>query len=258
MSSVIQSHAPDLISIMEATTNRTLQTTRIRSELDQTLKNCVTSLQSGSDISQFRNDHIRRNHAGQLTGNCEAAELVLMLDPSTDIERQSSTTKQSMRDFSELRTLSRQASNEDHETQTRTTRFSKGTACWISHTASVNKVAVGSIWVRSTTIHLDDEEDASICKSQTVTSTAFYPASWVQRLGITNGVEILLASGSKSWLYTGRLSLTCAIPEHSSIFELCRTGQTQAVQILLSKKLGSVLDTSPTGWKPLHVLLTST
>lgn len=230
-----------------------LQCTKIRTELNQTLKSCVTSLQAGSNAHRFNAGRLHNDCTEKLSRNPLDAEVVVTLSSSRQIADRRSPTKYSNRDFSELSTLSRQPSNEDHETQTRTSRYSKGLPCRISHTASVSKIAVGSVWVRSTTIHLDDEQGESTCKSRTVTSTAFYPAAWMQRLGITNGIEALLASGSKSWLYTGRVSLTCAIPEHSSIFELCRTGQTRAVQTLLSKKLGSVMDTSPTGWKPLHV-----
>ncbi|KAF3034602.1 hypothetical protein E8E12_004361 [Didymella heteroderae] len=40
--------------------------------------------------------------------------------------------------------------------------------------------------------------------------------------------------------------------EDSLIFDLCRTGQTRAVEALLEKGMASVVDTSPKGWKPLH------
>lgn len=90
-------------------------------------------------------------------------------------------------------------------------------------------------------------------RSQCITSFVFYPTKWVQQLGIRNGIEAVMASAGQSWLFNCRLTVTRAVPEDSLIFELCRTGQTRAVEILLNKRMGSVVDTSPKGWKPLHV-----
>jgi len=44
-----------------------------------------------------------------------------------------------------------------------------------------------------------------------------------------------------------------AVPENSLIFELCRQGNVQAVQLMLARGDASVKDTSPKGWTPLHV-----
>jgi hypothetical protein len=62
-----------------------------------------------------------------------------------------------------------------------------------------------------------------------------------------------VSSAGQSWLFNCRITVTCALPGDSLIFELCRTGQTRAVQTLFDKGLASVVDTSPKGWKPLHV-----
>jgi hypothetical protein len=127
------------------------------------------------------------------------------------------------------------------------------------HTSSF-RTAFGCLWIRTTEIHdgggtdkNDNTDEDTAQKPQTVTSIVFYPTYWVQLLGIKNGLEALMAAGSRSWLLNCRITVTCAVPEDSLIFELCRTGQTKAVQALLSRGVGSVVDTSPRGWKPLHV-----
>jgi hypothetical protein len=82
---------------------------------------------------------------------------------------------------------------------------------------------------------------------------AFYPTRWIQRVGFQHGLEVVMASAARRWALDCKLTATRAVPEDSLIFELCRTGQTRAVKTLLNKRLASVVDTSPKGWKPLHV-----
>ena len=72
-------------------------------------------------------------------------------------------------------------------------------------------------------------------------------------MGIQGGIEVVTASAGRSWLYNINMTVTRAVPEDSLIFELCSTGQTRAVEALLEKGMASVVDTSPRGWKPLHV-----
>ncbi|KAH8722344.1 hypothetical protein GQ44DRAFT_741717 [Phaeosphaeriaceae sp. PMI808] len=124
----------------------------------------------------------------------------------------------------------------------------------VRHQASSFQTALGCVWIRTTIIDLPDEAEAEDKneESQSVTSFVFYPTRWVQHLGIRSGLEAIMASASRSWVFNCRLTVTRAVPEDSLIFELCRTGQTRAVEILLKKGLGSVVDTSPKGWKPLH------
>ncbi|KAH7401636.1 hypothetical protein BKA66DRAFT_585814 [Pyrenochaeta sp. MPI-SDFR-AT-0127] len=122
----------------------------------------------------------------------------------------------------------------------------------VCHQASSFRLAFGCVWIRTTTIYYNDRVTDTHGKSQSVTAFTFYPNRWVQRLGVKNGLEAIMASGGKSWMINCRLTLTRAIPEDAPIFELCRSGQTRAVEVLLSKGIGSVVDTSPKGWKPLH------
>jgi hypothetical protein len=131
--------------------------------------------------------------------------------------------------------------------------YSKDLQYRVCHQASCFTMAFGCVWVRTTTIYHGDHIADTRGKSQSVTSFVFYPTRWAQRLGVRNGLEAIIASGSKSWLFNCRLTLTRAVPEDALIFDLCRTGQTQAVETILSKGIGSVVDTSPKGWKPLHV-----
>lgn len=145
----------------------------------------------------------------------------------------------------------------------------------VNHTASAFRTAFGCVWVRTTTIqgssdsgdhgdehdHSEGDEDgdvdAAAQKPQTVTSVIFYPTTWIQWLGITHGLEALMAAGCRSWLLNCRITATRAVAEDALIFELCRTGQTGAVEVLLGRGLASVVDTSPKGWKPLHVSVES-
>lgn len=123
----------------------------------------------------------------------------------------------------------------------------------VRHEASTFRTALGCLWVRQTSISRADEFTGKLQKAQTVTSVVFYPTRWLQLLGLKNGFEAVMASAGRSWLYNCRLTVTRAIPEDAMIFELCLAGETRAVQMLLEKGQGSVVDTSPKGWKPLHV-----
>jgi hypothetical protein len=137
--------------------------------------------------------------------------------------------------------------------QARTFVYSEKMRYHISHHATSFRTALGSIWIRKTIIYLPDKASRVQGRTQCVTAFIFYPMAWIQRLGIQNGLEAIITSAGRSWLFNCRLTVTRAVPEDALIFELCRTGQTRAVEILLSKGQGSVMDTSPKGWKPLHV-----
>lgn len=123
----------------------------------------------------------------------------------------------------------------------------------VRHEATSFRTALGCLWIRRTSISRANEFTDKLEKSQTVTSVVFYPTRWLQLLGVKNGVEAVMASAGRSWLYNCRVTVTRAVPEDAMIFELCLAGETRAVQMLLEKGQGSVVDTSPKGWKPLHV-----
>lgn len=125
----------------------------------------------------------------------------------------------------------------------------------VSHHATSFRTAFGCLWIRKTILGVPDKTSDSEGEAQCVTSYILYPNTWVQWLGVRNGLEAIIASAGRNSLLNCRMTVTRAVPEDSLIFELCRNGQTRAVEILLSKGLGSVVDTSPQGWKPLHVSL---
>jgi hypothetical protein len=143
--------------------------------------------------------------------------------------------------------------NECGQIQSKTFVYAGKARYRVCHHSSRFRTALGCAWVRTTTLYLDDVPENTEEKSQTVTSLVFYPTAWLKFLGIRNGLEAVVAYASQSWLLNCRLTLTCAVPENSLIFDLCRTGQTRAVEMLLAKNMASVVDTSPDGWKPLHV-----
>jgi hypothetical protein len=123
----------------------------------------------------------------------------------------------------------------------------------IRHHTSSFRTALGHAWVRTTTIYPTGNTTAS--SFQTVTSYVFYPTVWLRFLGFQRGLEAVMSSAGQSSIFNCRITVTRALPEDSLIFDLCRTGQTRAVQTLFDKRLASVVDTSPKGWKPLHVRL---
>lgn len=137
--------------------------------------------------------------------------------------------------------------------RTKTFVYAENVRYRVHHQISTYRTALGCVWVRTTTIHRGENVHKKLKKPQTVTSVIFYPTTWLQVLGIQSGLEAVLASAGRSWLFNCRLTVTRAVPEDSLIYELCRTGQTRAVEYLLEKGLASVVDTSPKGWKPLHV-----
>jgi hypothetical protein len=122
-----------------------------------------------------------------------------------------------------------------------------------NHYVSTFQTALGCAWLRTTTIHHDDRSFKRRRKPQIIRSLIFYPTKWLQYMGIQTGFEAVVASGRRSWLFNCNIAVIRPVSDDSLIFELCRTGQTRAVEALLEKGLASVLDTSPRGWKPLHV-----
>ncbi|KAF1929931.1 uncharacterized protein M421DRAFT_380930 [Didymella exigua CBS 183.55] len=130
--------------------------------------------------------------------------------------------------------------------------YSESLSCQVRHEATSFRTALGCLWVRRTFISRAKENTSKLEKAQTVTSVVFYPTRWLQLMGLKNGFEAVMASAGRSWLYNCRIAVTRAVPEDAMIFELCLAGETRAVQMLLQKGQGSVVDTSPKGWKPLH------
>ena len=123
----------------------------------------------------------------------------------------------------------------------------------VNHHVSVFRTALGCAWLRTTTIHHGNRYSKRSRKSQIIRSLILYPTKWQQYMGVRSGLEAVVASGGRSWLFNCNITVTRPVSDDSLIFELCRTGQTRAVEALLERGMASVVDTSPKGWKPLHV-----
>jgi hypothetical protein len=145
--------------------------------------------------------------------------------------------------------------DEHGQVRSKTFVYSENIRHQIHHQATNFRTALGCLWIRRTTISHVNERTGELERSQTVTSIAFYPTKWLQLMGVRNGLEAVIASAGRSWLYNCRVTVTRAVREDSLIFELCSAGELRAVQMLLERDQGSVVDTSPKGWKPLHVRL---
>jgi hypothetical protein len=124
----------------------------------------------------------------------------------------------------------------------------------IYHQTSRYGVAFGCIWIRKTTLHLEDDTETNDGKFESATSFIFYPAIWMKILGVHQGVEASMVNVQNGWHF--QINPVCAVPESSPIFDLCRTGQIRAVEILTRNQHASVLDTRPRGWRPLYVSTT--
>lgn len=137
--------------------------------------------------------------------------------------------------------------------RTKTFVYAENLQYRVDHRVSTMRTALGCAWIRTTTIQYDDITSEKGTSYQTIRSLILYPTRWLQYMGIQSGLEAVVASAGRSWLFNCNITTTCAVPEDSLIFDLCRSGQTRAVEALLEKGMASVVDTSPKGWKPLHV-----
>jgi len=124
----------------------------------------------------------------------------------------------------------------------------------VCHQTSSMGVLFGSIWIRTSTLKVEDAATGSSGQAEVITSFIFYPSSWLNWCGFRFGTEANLQfSPETGWNFN--ISPIRAVPESSLIFDLCRMGDLPAVKLLLSRGDASVKDTSPKGWTPLHVCL---
>ncbi|KAH8883316.1 hypothetical protein GQ53DRAFT_846984 [Thozetella sp. PMI_491] len=121
----------------------------------------------------------------------------------------------------------------------------------VCHRTSSMGVLFGSIWVRTSTLKVEDDATAATGRAEVITSFMFYPSSWLGWFGVRFGTEANLKfSPETGWKFN--ITPVRAVPENSLIFELCRLGDVPAIKLLLSRGDASVKDTSPEGWTPLH------
>lgn len=137
--------------------------------------------------------------------------------------------------------------------RTKTFVYAENLRYRVRHHVSTIRTALGCAWLRTTTIYHGNKSSKRCKKSQIIRSLILYPTRWQQYMGIQSGVEAVIASGGRSWLFNCNITVTRPVSDDSLIFELCRTGQTRAVEAILEKGMASVVDTDPKGWKPLHV-----
>lgn len=120
----------------------------------------------------------------------------------------------------------------------------------VCHQKSSIGVVLGSIWIRTSTLKAEEESNGLAGKLEVITSFMFYPASWLTRIGLRYGTEANLQySQTTGWKFN--VTALRAVPENSLIFELCRQGNVQAVQLMLARGDASVKDTTPKGWADL-------
>jgi hypothetical protein len=142
----------------------------------------------------------------------------------------------------------------ERESEDGATIAKKSTRRPVCHQVSSYGSAFGCVWVRTSTVHVKGYPLESKASFQTVTSFIIYPASWLKRLGVDRGLETSVANGPDGWQF--QFNPIRAVSESSLIFELARSGELRSVELLITKGLASVLDTSPKGWTALHVRLT--
>jgi hypothetical protein len=142
----------------------------------------------------------------------------------------------------------RRSNSQTAEQPSNSSRPSRSQVC---HKVSSYGSAFGCIWIRTSTIHADTAPEGTTGSFETLTSFIFYPATWLKRIGVQQGVEASMVKSARGWQF--HLDTVRAVPETSPIFQLCQTGEIKAVELLIANGHGSVFDTSPKGWTPLHV-----
>ena len=125
----------------------------------------------------------------------------------------------------------------------------------ICHSTKAMGILFGKVWLRTSTLKVEDCAGAAKGKYEIITSFIFYPSKWLTRAGLRHGVEANLRTSTSGWRFD--YSPIHAVSDNSLIFQLCREGELKAVQILLESGGASIRDTNSQGWTPLHVSQTS-
>ncbi|TVY81433.1 hypothetical protein LSUE1_G001778 [Lachnellula suecica] len=126
----------------------------------------------------------------------------------------------------------------------------EGSRSRVCHQTSSIGVVVGNIWVRTSTLRMGTTSTDSGGNFQIVTSFIFYPASWLSRIGLGQGVEASLRNSKNGWQFD--FNPIRAVSDSSLIFELCKIGDVRPVEHLIQRGDASIRDTSSKGWTPLH------
>lgn len=130
-----------------------------------------------------------------------------------------------------------------------TPRLARSKTC---HQKTSMGVMFGSIWIRTSTLKAAEGSNAAKGDLELITSFIFYPASFLSKIGLRYGTEANLKwPATTGWKFN--VTAIRAVPENALIFDMCRQGNVQGVDLLLSRGVASLKDTSPKGWTPLHV-----
>jgi len=128
-------------------------------------------------------------------------------------------------------------------------RLTRSKTC---HQKTSMGVMFGSIWIRTSSLKAAEGSNASKGNLELITSFIFYPACWLSKVGLRYGTEANLKwSATTGWKFN--VTAISAVPENALIFDMCRKGSIEGVDMLLSRGDASLKDTSPKGWTPLHV-----
>jgi len=119
------------------------------------------------------------------------------------------------------------------------------------HQISSTEILIGKIWIRKTNISFESSATPFTGSSESITTSIFYPASWLMRMGVNYGVE----ASFRPSVHGCRFDFTTvhAVPDDSLVFDLCGRGDLIGVRRLLERCDASVYDRNSKGWTPLHV-----
>jgi hypothetical protein len=120
----------------------------------------------------------------------------------------------------------------------------------IGHRPFAMGTLFGNVWVRKSKFIEGGDSNGTY---YIVTSFIFYPSRWLTKMGLRHGMEANLSKTKDSGRWKFKVSPIRAVPDNSLIFDLCRTGNLQGVQLLLNRLDASIRDTNSSGWTPLHV-----
>ncbi|KAH7409134.1 hypothetical protein BKA64DRAFT_388235 [Cadophora sp. MPI-SDFR-AT-0126] len=98
------------------------------------------------------------------------------------------------------------------------------------------------------TVSSDEEEDRHQSEESYLT---IRPALWLARFGLKYGIRVNFFQSPGSWKHT--LNTFRPVPDDSLIFEFCRLGNIEGVQLLLERGQASTWDTNSEDETPLHL-----
>ncbi|OCL07878.1 hypothetical protein AOQ84DRAFT_377281 [Glonium stellatum] len=84
----------------------------------------------------------------------------------------------------------------------------------ICHITTAMGTLFGKVWLRTSTLKVEDCDGASKGKYEIITSFIFYPSEWLARIGLRHGVEANLRTSTSGWRFDyGLFAAAGAHPE---------------------------------------------